>query len=69
MERITLRVEGMSCGGCVDSIQKALGAREGVDSAVADLDAKTVTVAYDAAVIQRDGLAQAIEDAGFEVAA
>ncbi len=69
MERVQLKVEGMTCGGCVNSIQNALGSRDGVNKAEADLDAKLVTIDFDPAVIQRDGLVAAIEDAGFDVAA
>jgi len=69
MARVELNVEGMTCGGCVNSIQNALSARDGVASATADLDAKRVTIEFDPAVIQQAGLVEAIEDAGFEVAA
>jgi copper ion binding protein len=69
MEQVQLKVEGMTCGGCVNSIQNALGSRDGVNKAEADLDAKLVTIDFDPAVIQRDGLVAAIEDAGFDVAA
>lgn len=69
MERVELTVEGMTCGGCVNSIQNALNARDGVSSATANLDAKLVTIDFDPTVIQRAGLVEAIEDAGFDVAA
>jgi copper chaperone len=69
MERVELSVEGMTCGGCVKSIQNALHARAGVANATADLAAKRVTIEYDPAVIQRAALVAAIEDAGFDVAA
>ncbi len=69
MARVELNVEGMTCGGCVNSIQNALSARDGVASAIADLDAKRVTIEFDPAVIQQAGLVEAIEDAGFDVAA
>ena len=69
MERIELKVEGMTCGGCVNSIQNALNARDGVANATADLDAKQVTIEFDPSVIQQAGLVEAIEDAGFDVAA
>ena len=59
----------MTCGGCVKSIQNALSGRDGVANAAADLDAKLVTIEFDPALIQRDGLVEAIEDAGFDVAA
>ena len=69
MEQVQLKVEGMTCGGCVKSIQNALGGRDGVSKAEANLDAKLVTIDFDPAVIQRPGLVEAIEDAGFDVAA
>ncbi|HHQ15101.1 MAG TPA: copper chaperone [Chromatiales bacterium] len=69
MEQIQLKVEGMTCGGCVKSIQNALSARDGVSDTKADLDSKTVTIEFDPARIQKDGLISAIEDAGFDVAA
>ncbi|MDJ0929440.1 MAG: cation transporter [Gammaproteobacteria bacterium] len=69
MERIELTVEGMTCGGCVNSIQNALNGRAGISNAAADLESKVVTIEFDPAVIQRAGLVQAIEEAGFDVAA
>jgi copper chaperone len=69
MERVELNVEGMTCGGCVNSIQNALNGRDGVANATANLDAKLVTIEFDPAVVQRAGLVEAIEDAGFDVAA
>ena len=69
MERVEIRVDGMTCGGCVKSIQNALNNRDGVASAAADLDSSVVAVEFDAAVIQKDAIEQAIVDAGFSVAA
>ena len=69
MEKIELKVEGMTCGGCVKSIQNALNGRKGVDTAVADLEAGTVAIEFDGKLIQRSTLEQAIVDAGFDVAA
>lgn len=69
MEQIKLQVEGMTCGGCVKSIQNALNTRDGVSEATADLDSATVTVDFDPGVIQESSIREAIEDAGFDVAA
>jgi len=69
VEKVQLKVEGMTCGGCVKSIQNALSSRDGVAKAEANLEAKLVTVEFDPALIQRAGLVEAIEDAGFDVAA
>ena len=68
MERIELKVEGMTCGGCVNSVQNALNQRNGIRSATADLDSGTVTVEFDSAIIQQPVIAAAIAEAGFDVA-
>jgi copper chaperone len=69
VEQIKLQVEGMTCGGCVKSVQNALTARDGVSEASADLDSATVTVDFNPAVIQESAIRDTIEDAGFDVAA
>ena len=59
-------VEGMSCGHCKASVEKALMAVDGVKEAVVDLEKKTATVLLSADV--NDGtLKAAVEAAGFEV--
>mgnify|MGYP006123698641 CR=1 FL=1 len=68
MQQITLKVDGMTCGGCVKSVQNALNAHDGVTEAVADLDNASVNVNFDPAKIQEAGIKSAIEDAGFDVA-
>jgi copper chaperone len=67
MEQVEIRVDGMTCSGCVKSIQNALTNRAGVASATADLDSAIVAVEFDSNVIQKDAIEQAIVDAGFSV--
>jgi copper chaperone len=67
MSQIELKVEGMTCGGCVKSIQNALGEQNGVNKATADLDSAIVTVDFNDAVIQEAAIKGAIEAAGFDV--
>ncbi|RME22364.1 MAG: copper chaperone [Deltaproteobacteria bacterium] len=62
-----LPVEGMSCGGCVNSVQKALMALPGVEEAVASLESRCVDVRYDPSRATREQLVDAIERAGFDV--
>jgi copper chaperone len=69
MEKVHLKVEGMTCGGCVQSVQKALTNRDGVRTANADLDTGMVMIEFDNKVIQKTALEKAIVDAGFSVAA
>jgi copper chaperone len=65
MQTITLKVEGMSCGHCVHSVEgavKKLGATGKVD-----LNAGTVTVEYDESKVTLDTIKEAIEDQGYDV--
>ena len=69
MQRAEIQIQGMSCDGCVTSVQNALTHRPGVTAASADLETGTVVIDFDPEVIQRASLEQTIEDAGFDVAA
>jgi len=69
MKSATIKVAGMTCGGCVKSIENALNEQVGIQKVAADLDAGTVAVDFDANVIQVAAIEQAIEKAGFDVAA
>ena len=62
-----LKVEGMSCQHCVNSINKAVGELKGVDKVAVDLKAKTVTVDYDQEQVGLDRIKEVIEDQGYEV--
>ena len=67
MEQLDLKVGGMTCGGCVNSVTRALHAVPGVKKAEVDLAAGQAKVSYDAAQTSPAALRQAIEAAGFEV--
>jgi copper chaperone len=67
MESVELKIDGMTCSGCVNSIQNALYRQDGVNKAIADMENSLVTVEFDPAVIERAGLVRAIADAGFDV--
>lgn len=59
-----LKVEGMMCTHCKAMVEKVSKAIPGAEDAVVDLQAKTVTVTGN---IDKEGLAKAIIDAGYEV--
>jgi len=69
METVTLKVEGMTCGGCVASGTRVLKSTPGVDDAVVRLDARSATVTFDPARTSVPALKSAIEDAGYAVGA
>ena len=66
METTTIKVGGMSCGGCVKSVTGVLTALDGVAKAEVSLEQKQAVVEFDAAKVNRAQLAQVIEDAGFD---
>jgi len=67
METITLDVKGMSCGGCVSSVKRVVGAIDGVSLVEVALDTGKVSVGYDAAKARPEQFKAAIRDAGYEV--
>jgi len=66
METTTIKVGGMSCGGCVKSITSVLTALDGVAKAEVSLEQARAVVEFDAAKVTREQLKGAIEDAGFD---
>lgn len=66
METTTIKVEGMSCGGCVKSVTGVLTALDGVAKAEVSLEQKQAVVEFDATKLTREQLKAVIEEAGFE---
>ena len=69
MASVTVPVEGMTCGGCVASVTRALERLDGVQSARVSLADGAAEVDYDPERVGADQLVQAVRDAGFEVPA
>tara|TARA_B110000438_G_scaffold264531_2_gene277283 strand:+ start:223 stop:432 length:210 start_codon:yes stop_codon:yes gene_type:complete len=67
MNKVLIPVEGMTCGGCISSVEKALNGRGGVSSVAASLEGANVEVEFDSAVIIQGQIEEAIRDAGFNV--
>ena len=65
MEKLTMKVSGMSCGHCVGAVTGALKKLDGVD--VENVAVGSATVNYDSAVTSPAEINRAIEDVGFEV--
>jgi mercuric ion transport protein len=63
----TLKVEGMTCGGCENSVEKMLGKMEGVVSVKASYIDKTVVVEADTLMSGSQALKKGIADAGYTV--
>ncbi|MFD0588755.1 cation transporter [Paenibacillus sp. GCM10027627] len=65
MANTVLNVEGMTCGHCKSSIEKALTG-VGANGKV-DLASKQVAVEYDESNVSLDQIKTAIEDQGYDV--
>ncbi|GAA6012476.1 hypothetical protein JCM11491_004343 [Sporobolomyces phaffii] len=62
----TLKVEGMTCGSCVASIENGLKGQEGIVSVTVALLAERAVIEYDASTWTAEKLAEEIGDMGFE---
>ena len=69
METVTLKVEGMTCGGCVASVTRVLKAVPGVNDVSVTLTPGAATVTYDPKSTDVAKLRGAVEDAGYDVVA
>jgi len=65
---ITLPVQGMMCASCVSHVQKALGEVAGVTDASVNLATEQATVHFQPGLVRLDALADAVRDAGYDVA-
>ena len=66
MESTTIKIGGMMCQGCVKNITGVLGALSGVSETQVSLEQAQAAVSFDPALISREALCSAIEDAGFD---
>ena len=66
--RTKLKVEGMSCSHCENTVKKAVSKIAGVTEVTVDLTGKTVTVTHDENVTF-DRIKNEIEEQGYDVLA
>lgn len=68
MTTSTYRIDGMTCGHCVNAVQTELATIDGVSEVVVDLEAGTATVTSDAPL--DDAVVEAaVVEAGYSVVA
>jgi copper ion binding protein len=63
--KLELKVEGMTCDGCVRSVERKLSKVAGVESAHVDLGQGKATVEYDDSRAQADQFIAAVEQIGY----
>lgn len=64
--KAALKIDGMTCQGCVRSIEMKLSGLAGVESARVDLGSGSATVEYDDTRIDVGKLVAAVQQIGFQ---
>lgn len=65
MERVSLTIEGMSCGHCVRAVDQVLKGLSGVE--VEHVGIGSAVVAYDPTIVTPERIQGAISEEGYEV--
>ena len=67
LDRVTLNIEGMSCGHCVKAIENSVTAISGVDNVQVQLDSGTVNVEFNKDAVEVEQITNAIEEQGYTI--
>ena len=62
-----LKLEGMTCEHCVQTVTEAVGKMSGVEKVDVSLEQKEVTVDFDESQTEMEKISVQIVEAGFEV--
>ena len=65
-QKVTIKVDGMSCQHCVQTVTDALLALVGVKKVKVDLDHAQAVVRFDPKQVQISQLGDAVNQAGFQ---
>lgn len=65
MQQATIRVEGMTCNGCVASVTRVLKSHPGVEFVDVSLERHEASVRFDPARTDLDAMKKTIEAAGY----
>lgn len=68
MSKKTYSVPAVSCAHCKRTVEGALGAMTGVESASVDVERKTVDIVFDEALVSEEALQERLEQEGYPVA-
>ena len=67
METVTMKVDGMTCGGCVASVTRVLKSTPGVADAIVRLESGSAEVTFDPARVSRTQITERIAALGYTV--
>lgn len=68
MKTTRLKVSGMTCGHCVQAVEKALQNRNGVRNATVNLDSGTAEVEYEEREVSPEQMIADIQEEGYSAA-
>ncbi|MDM5229565.1 cation transporter [Cytobacillus sp. NJ13] len=68
MEKVSLKVVGMTCSHCEEAVKNALLSIDGVASVAIALHDEHADIEYDSKKADKENLIKAIEDQGYGVA-
>ena len=69
METVVLKIAGMTCGGCVRSVENVLRGVDGVRAVRVSLEQGSATIECDDGKANPAAFKTAIEEAGYEIPA
>ena len=67
MMKKILKVEGMTCQHCVDTVTKKVSMITGVTNVMVSLEEKKVSIEFEESQTQLDKISNQVIEAGFEV--
>jgi len=67
IEKITLKLSGMTCTACASQIEKTLGKMDGIIAANVNFAVEKVTVEYDTKKIRLSNMTKKVSDLGYEL--
>ena len=67
MKQETIRIEGMACGHCQATVEKAISSVPGVKTVKVSLDNKNAVVDYDPESASIKSIKAAVSESGYEV--
>lgn len=68
MEKLTLKIDGMSCGHCKNAVERLLSQPEGVINAEVNLSKGEAVVNFDASSVSIEELKKLINESGMYIA-
>ncbi|KQL37036.1 MULTISPECIES: copper chaperone CopZ [Bacillaceae] len=67
VNQVTLQVQGMSCGHCVNSVEGSVGKLDGVEQVKVHLESGKVDVSFNDEKVTVEKIKETIDDQGYDV--